>query len=226
MAKITYMPHPDDSDTTVVDGITFNAYEPTEIDDPREGDAHAAANEKLTPEQIEAKHAHDRRVVLINKLGSNTWFTTGEIDAKRHDAWKKMRDSEKAHREAQAEFDKSQHEHARVAARAAGKPIDEVKTDIIGVEAGNLDLVRLHVKTTANMANDDEVRINEIVPNNLLGHPLDTARRHKIIVLDTDHIELQDTRYLKGYVSGGVVTNITASERLAKARGEQVEVAA
>jgi hypothetical protein len=61
MTSVTYMPNRDDPETTVVDGITFMAYEPTEVP--------------------------DSRVVLIDKLENNPWFTTGTPDPERRAAW-------------------------------------------------------------------------------------------------------------------------------------------
>lgn len=67
MTKLTYMPEPHDNDETTVGGITFKAYEPTQVD--------------------------DSRVEIITKLKRNPWFTDGEPDPARYSAWKLVRDS-------------------------------------------------------------------------------------------------------------------------------------
>lgn len=68
MVKITYQPEPHDNDQTVVDGLTFKAYAPTEVP--------------------------DTRVDLINKLKKNPWFTHLDPDTARLSAWKLVRDAQ------------------------------------------------------------------------------------------------------------------------------------
>jgi hypothetical protein len=65
MAKITYQPTPSDNDTTVVDGITFHAYEPADVP--------------------------DERAALVEKLSHNPWFTAGEVDTARQKDWSAAR---------------------------------------------------------------------------------------------------------------------------------------
>ena len=71
MAKVTYMPNADDFDTVQVAGITFTAYEATDVDDNNND--------------------------LIMKLSRNPWFTSGAVDEDRKAAWDKVR---VAHRKA------------------------------------------------------------------------------------------------------------------------------
>jgi hypothetical protein len=57
------MPHPDDSDVVYVKNVEFHAYKPVEV-----------ANQ-----------------AVADKLSRNPWFTAGDVDAKRHEAWKQAR---------------------------------------------------------------------------------------------------------------------------------------
>lgn len=80
MAKITYMPHGDDRDTVEVAGISFKAYEPTEVD--------------------------DKNADLVMKLKRNPWFTDGEIDADRKTAWENVRAAQQKAKEHRAEAER------------------------------------------------------------------------------------------------------------------------
>lgn len=84
MAKITYQPTSDDLDVTTVDGMTFQAYKPVDVDDKTKAD-------------------------LIQKLRRNPWFTDGEPDPDRQKAWRAVRDAQgaaKYHREKANEIEK------------------------------------------------------------------------------------------------------------------------
>jgi hypothetical protein len=70
MTQITYMPTAADNDTTIVDGITFHAYE--------------AVN--LPPEKAD----------LFEKLSINPWFTTDAPDEARHAGWSNARNADLA----------------------------------------------------------------------------------------------------------------------------------
>lgn len=65
---VTYQPTSEGPDDTVVDGISFHAYEPVDID---------AA-----------------RATLIEKLHANPWFTADKTDADREREWKAARDAQ------------------------------------------------------------------------------------------------------------------------------------
>lgn len=69
MARLTYMPLADDGDETRISGVTFKAYEPTEVADDHP---------------------------LLEKLAGNAWFTTGEGDEARKNLWQRARDGAKA----------------------------------------------------------------------------------------------------------------------------------
>jgi hypothetical protein len=77
MAKLTYMPTADDLDEVLVSNITFKAYEPVDVMDPD----------------------------LAAKLRKNPWFTDGDVDADRHDAWAKMRAAHQKAADLRAEAD-------------------------------------------------------------------------------------------------------------------------
>jgi hypothetical protein len=66
---LVYMPLHHDADETVVDGVTFKAYEPFDVG--------------------------ERRTDLAKKLASNPWFSAGEVDADRKATWEKVRKAQK-----------------------------------------------------------------------------------------------------------------------------------
>lgn len=96
LTKLTYMPLPGDTDPAVVNGITFPAYVPVDLD------------------EVQATR--------VAHLVDNMWFSTGEIDAKRKESWDRLvqakKDSEEKHRLA----GKAEAEHRRASAPVLRRP--------------------------------------------------------------------------------------------------------
>ncbi len=69
IVTLTYMPLADDGDSTVVEGVTFPAYQPVTLTE---------------------KTAH-----IAGRLEKNPWFTAGAIDAERKAAWQRVRQARK-----------------------------------------------------------------------------------------------------------------------------------
>jgi uncharacterized membrane protein YqiK len=106
MAKLVYQPTPDDPDATTVAGLTFAAYEPTELDDGTQAD-------------------------LIAKLKRNPWFALDVPDQARFLKWKSVRDAQNqaaSHRAAADHLDANP-EAAAAHADAAYSQADSVLAD-------------------------------------------------------------------------------------------------
>lgn len=102
---LIYMPHAHDPDETVVDGITFKAYEPIDIGEHKAG--------------------------LAAKLAANPWFTAGKVDEERKAGWAAAR---KVEQEAAAAADAAAAAKADPAAEAlrASAHIDKLRTPPAG----------------------------------------------------------------------------------------------
>lgn len=88
MANFIYQPLPEDADHTTVDGISFKAYEPVEIDGAGKPD-------------------------LMAKLRRNPWFAEGTHDEERHVKWKRVRDAQAKAAEHRAKADEIEREVAQ-----------------------------------------------------------------------------------------------------------------
>lgn len=106
MAKITYMPTPQDPDDTVVAGIAFSAYQPVDVD--------------------------DSRADIIAKLKSNAWFTDGDPDPLRKQQWSAARAAQQqvqAHRQMAAKIEQNPTTAASDFAASLKESADRILTD-------------------------------------------------------------------------------------------------